>query len=119
MTKDHQQKAGVVSFLGLHRKLAVILSVVFFLELGERISERFLPIYILALGGSALVVGLSNALDNLIGALYSLPGGYLSDRIGYKKSLMIFNVVSMAGYLIAIVFPSWQAAILGAILFTS
>lgn len=109
----------IISFFGLHRNLAVILGVVFFVELGEKMGSRFLPIYIIALGGSAFVVGLSNALNNLLGALYSFPGGYLSDRIGYKKSLMFFNIVSMVGYLIAIVLPSWQAAVLGAILFTS
>lgn len=108
-----------LNFLSNHANLATIFSVVFVLELGERMSERFLPIYILAVGGSSVIVGLSNALDNLLGAIYSLPGGLLADRIGYKKSLIIFDVVSMAGYLIAVIYPSWPTAILGAILFTS
>ena len=93
----------------MYGNLTVILGAVLFLELGERMAERFLPIYILALGGSTVIIGLSNALDNLLGALYSLPGGYLSDRVGYKKALIIFNVVSMIGYLIVILFPSWKA----------
>lgn len=29
---------------GLHRNLAVILSVVFFVEMGKKMGERFLPI---------------------------------------------------------------------------
>lgn len=100
-------------------RLAVILGVVLLLELGEKMAERFLPIYLMALGGSAVVIGVSNALDNLLGAFYSLPGGYLSDRIGYKKSLILFDIVSMLGYLIVILFPSWQSVLVGAILFTS
>lgn len=107
------------SFFGIHTNIAAILSVVFFLELGERMAGRFLPIYILAVGGSSVIVGLSNAFNNLLGALYSLPGGYLADRIGYKKSLIIFDFVAMLGYLIIILFPSWQAALIGAVLFTS
>ncbi len=53
-------------------------------------------------------------MDNLLSALYSFPGGYLSDRLGYKRALAVFNLVSMAGYLIVIVFPTWQAVIVGA-----
>lgn len=109
----------VSTFLSNHGNLVSIFSVVLILELGERMSGRFLPIYILAVGGSSVIVGLSNALDNFLGALYSLPGGLLADRIGYKKSLIIFDLVSMLGYLIAAVFPSWPSAILGAVLFTS
>ena len=45
-------------------------------------SERFLPIYMLALGGGALGIGLLQVMDNLLSALYSFPGGYLADRIG-------------------------------------
>jgi MFS family permease len=65
------------------------------------------------------VIGLSNALDNLLGALYALPGGYLSDRLGYKRALILFDLVTALGYLIVILFPSWQAALVGAVLFTS
>lgn len=110
---------GISSILTRHENLVTIFFTVFVLELGERMSERFLPIYILAVGGGALAVGLSNSLDNLLGAVYSLPGGVLADRIGYKKSLVLFNIISMLGYAIAVFFPSWQAAIFGAILFTS
>lgn len=115
-----KNKADTVSsFLGLHSTIATLLSVVFFLELGERTASRFLPIYILAVGGSSVVVGFSNAINNLLGALYSLPGGYLADRIGYKRSLITFDAVALLGYLIIALFPSWQAALIGAVLFTS
>lgn len=87
--------------------------------LGERMAERFLPIYIMALGGGAVAVGLLQAMDNLLSALYSFPGGYLSDRIGVKKSLLFFNLVAMAGFAAAIVAPTWQAVLAGAVLFIS
>ena len=87
--------------------------------MGEKLGERFLPVYLLALGGSAYVIGLLSGLDNLLTALYSFPGGYLSDRIGYKRALAVFNLVSMLGYIIVIAFPTWQAVIIGAIFFIS
>ena len=43
--------------------------------MGERMAERFLPIYIMALGGGTLAIGLLQAMDNFLSALYSFPGG--------------------------------------------
>jgi MFS family permease len=82
-------------------------------------AERFLPIYLLALGGGALAIGLLQAMDNLLSALYSFPGGYLADRIGTKRSLLVFNLVAMAGFGLVAVIPSWQAVLAGAVLFIS
>ena len=73
----------------------------------------------MALGGGPLAIGLLNALDNLLSALYSFPGGYLSDRIGAKRSMLVFNLVSMAGYAVVILVPTWQAVLVGAVLFIS
>ena len=87
--------------------------------MGERMAERFLPIYILALGGSVLAIGLLQAMDNLLSALYSFPGCYLSDRIGTKKSLLIFNLVAMTGFALVILIPTGQAVLVGAVLFIS
>jgi len=87
--------------------------------MGENLAERFLPVYLMALGGGALAVSTLNGMDNLLSALYSYPGGYLSDRLGYKKALLVFNLIAMAGYLVVILIPAWWAVILGAALFLS
>ena len=106
-------------FLGLQRSTAGVLAMVVLVGMGERMSERFLPIYLIALGGGTLSIGLLNGLDNLLSALYSFPGGYLSDRLGTRRALLVFNLVAMAGFLIVILFPMWQAVIAGAVLFIS
>ncbi len=106
-------------FLGLQRSTLGLLGMVILVGMGERMAERFLPIYLIALGGSALTVGLLNGMDNLLSALYAFPGGYLSDRIGTKRSLLIFNLIAMAGFLIVILIPAWPAVLAGAVLFLS
>jgi MFS family permease len=58
-------------------------------------------------------------MDDLLSALYSFPGGYLSDRLGTKRALLIFNALSMVGYLIVIFVPAWWAVLLGAAFFIS
>jgi MFS family permease len=87
--------------------------------LGERMAERFLPIYLLALGGGALTIGLLNGLDNFLSAVYSFLGGYLSDRFGTKRCLFFFNFAAMFGFCIVIFIPVWQAVIVGAVFFLS
>lgn len=87
--------------------------------MGERMAERFLPVYLMALGGGALSVGLLNGMDNLLSALYSFPGGYLSDRLGTKRALGLFNLLAIAGYAIVIAVPKWEAVIAGSALFLS
>jgi MFS family permease len=109
----------IINFLGLRRSIVGVLITVILVGMGEKMAERFLPLYIIALGGSTIVVGLLNGMDNLLSALYSFPGGYLSDRLGYKKALLIFNLIAMSGFLIVILFPSWVAVIIGAIFFIS
>lgn len=106
-------------FLGLNKSTVGVLFMVILVGMGERMAERFLPIYLLALGGGVLSIGLLNGMDNLLSALYSFPGGYLSDRFGTKRALLIFNIIAMCGFIIVIVIPTWQAVIIGAVFFIS
>jgi len=111
--------ARLPGFLALQRSTVGVLSIVILVGMGERMAERFLPIYLMALGGGALSIGFLNAMDNLLSALYSFLGGYLSDRIGGKRALVVFNLVAMAGFAIVIFVPTWQAVLIGAALFIS
>ena len=99
--------------------MTAMLLLVILVGMGEKMAERFLPLYLLALGGGTWAVGFLNSMDNLLSALYSFPGGYLADRLGYKKSLQIFTAAAMFGYLLVILIPSWQAVLVGSIFFIS
>ena len=109
----------ISDFLGLQRSTVGMLCMVILVGMGERMAERFLPIYLMALGGGALSIGLLSGLDNLLSALYSFPGGYLSDRLGTKRALLLFNIVAMCGFLIVVLIPAWQAVLVGAVFFLS
>ena len=115
----HSRGARLIEFLGLRRSIVGLLSMVVLVGMGEHLAEQFLPLYLLALGGSFISVGFLNAMDNLLGALYSFPGGYLSDRLGTKRALLVFNVASMIGFLIVVLIPTWPAVLGGAVLFLS
>ena len=99
--------------------MVALLIMVVLVGMGEKMAERFLPLYLIALGGGALSIGLLNGMDNLLSALYSLPGGYLSDKIGYKKALIVFNSMAILGYSIVLFIPTWWAVLIGALFFIS
>ncbi|MCX7805413.1 MAG: MFS transporter [Planctomycetota bacterium] len=109
----------VIEFLGLKRSIAALRAMVVLVGMGEKMAERFLPVYLVALGAGLEMAGILNALDNLLSALYSFPGGYLSDRLGYKRALLVFNLLAMSGYAIVIAVPAWWAVFLGSFLFLS
>lgn len=109
----------ITSFPGLKKNMIALLTMVILVGPGEKMAEWFLPIYLVALGGGAFSVGLLNGMDNLLSALYSYPGGYASDKMGYKHALLLFNLIAMFGYLIVIIFPYWQAVVVGAVFFLS
>lgn len=111
--------ARLAEFLGLRRSIMGAFGMVILVGLGERMAERFLPLYLIALGGGEVLAGLLNGMDNLLSALYSYPGGYLSDRLGVKRALLVFNLLAMAGYLIVILIPAWPAVFAGSVLFLS
>ena len=111
------KRVSISDFLGLRKSTVGMLFMVILVGMGERMAERFLPIYLIALGGGSISIGLLNGLDNLLSALYAFPGGYLSDRLGFKKALLIFNLIAMFGYLLVILIPAWPAVLVGALFF--
>ena len=110
-------KEKIKSFFAINSSIASMLIMVVLIGMGERMAERFLPLYLVALGGTVFAVGFLNAMQNFLGAVYSFPGGYLADKLGYKRSLMLFTVVALFGYTIVIIFPRWQSVLIGCVFF--
>lgn len=107
------------NFLALKPGIVASLAMVTLVGLGERMAERFLPIYIIALGGTPLIIGLLNGMDNLLSALYSFPGGYLADKIGYKRALLLFNLLAIFGFGLVVLIQANWAVIVGSVFFLS
>jgi len=109
----------VARFFGLNPSMIAVLGMAILVGLGERLGERFVPKYLEVLGSGIFIIGLYGAMDNLLSALYAVPGGWLSDKLGTKKALLCFNLFAMIGYAIVILFPVWEAVIVGAVFFTA
>jgi len=111
--------SGVADFFGLKRNLVILLLVIFVIGAGEELWMRFIPKYLKELGATVFVIGLYDALRTLLGAVYAYPGGVVVDRWGHRRAFLIFNVVSIIGYALVLLFPRWGAVIVGMFLFLS
>lgn len=119
MESKHINLNKTKAFFGINKSMITMLLMAIILGLGEKMGERFLPVYILAIGGTTFAVGFLNSMDNFLSAIYSYIGGYISDWLGYKKALFAYTCVAMFGYSIIIAFPVWQAVLIGAVFFIS
>src|ERR1039457_5852763 len=108
---------SVSEFLALRRNTSLLLVALVLAGTGEKLWLGFAPKYIETLGGTVLVIGLFDALQTLLGAVYAYPGGWLTDHWGQRRSLLLFSVISVSGYILVLLWPHWLALLLGSFLF--
>src|SRR5882762_2543292 len=89
---------SVANFLALRRNTSLLLVALVLAGTGERLWLVFAPKYLQTLGAGVLIIGSFDALQTLLGALYAFPGGWLTDRWGQRRSLLLFNALSLGGY---------------------
>ncbi|MEJ0088854.1 MAG: MFS transporter [Limisphaerales bacterium] len=109
--------ATISEFLALRRNTSLLLVALVLAGTGEKLWLGFAPKYIETLGGTVLIIGLFDALQTFLNAAYAYPGGWLTDHWGQRKSLLLFSLISIAGYILVLVWQSWLALLLGSFLF--
>src|SRR4030095_1132997 len=110
-------RRSISDFLALRRNTVLLLVALVLAGTGERLWLGFVPKYLQFLGASVFIIGLFDALQTLLGAIYAYPGGWLTDHWGQRKSLLTFNIISIAGYAVVLWWHHWMAVVLGAFLF--
>jgi len=108
--------ARLRSSLGLETNVVAMLTTVFLMGLGEELWVGFVPKYLEALGGGALVWAAYQSIKDLLDAVYQYPGGLASDRLGRRRSLMLFTLLAIAGYCLYLVGHHWGAILVGTVL---
>lgn len=107
----------IAAFLALQRNTTLLLAALILAGLGERLWLGFAPKYLQTLGASVLAIGLFDAVQTFLGAIYAYPGGWLTDRMGQRRSLILFSSLSLSGYALVLLWHHWLALVLGAFLF--
>src|SRR6267143_5699166 len=108
---------SISEFLALRRNTSLLLIALVLAGTGEKLWLGFAPKYLQTLGAGVLIIGLFDALQTLLGAVYAYPGGWLTDHWGQRRSLLLFNALSLAGYLLVLAWQHWLALVVGVFLF--
>jgi len=115
---------NISEFLALRRNTSLLLVALVLAGTGEKLWLGFAPKYIEVLAHGVLsaaqiimIIGVFDALQTLLGALYAYPGGWLTDHWGQRRSLLLFSLISVAGYMVVLVWRHWLALLFGAFLF--
>lgn len=119
------------NLLVLNRTVTVVLVTVLFFGLGEQLWETFMPAYLEArvkshvhaagetgqISWQALAaIGLYASLRNLFEGFCYIGGGQLTARLGDRGSLILFALMTLAGYVLFLASASPVVAIAAAML---
>jgi len=103
----------VARLLALNRNTAAAAGAMSLMALGEQLWRRFLPKYLEALGAPVVAIGLYGSTSDLLDGVYQYPGGWLSDRLGRRRALLLFVAAAALGYAVIALAESWPVVLLG------
>jgi MFS family permease len=103
----------VAATLGLERNTLAVVAAMFLIALGENLWRRFIPKYLEALGAPVVAIGAYGSIEDFLDGLYQYPGGWVGDRHGRRRALILFVSLAAVGYSIMAVAHWWPAVLLG------
>src|SRR5688572_23352254 len=81
----------LANFLALRRNTCVLLGALILMGTGEKLWIGFVPKYLEVLGAGIFIIGLFDALQTLLGAVYAYPGGWLDRPLGPAAFLAVLQ----------------------------
>jgi MFS family permease len=103
----------VAATLGLERNTSAVVAAMFLMALGENLWRRFIPKYLEALGAPVVAIGAYGSTEDLLDGLYQYPGGWVGDRYGRRRALLLFVSLAALGYAIVAAAPRWPVVLVG------
>jgi MFS family permease len=100
---------------GLERNIVAVSGAVFLLALGENLWKRFIPKYLEALGAPVTAIGLFGTCQDFLDGVYQYPGGWIGDRYGRRRALVLFVALAMLGYGLYWWAPTWPFVFAGVV----
>lgn len=86
------------------------------MNFASAIPETYYSLYVLALGGDAVIIGVIGFASSLILGLIQFPGGYLADKHGRRWLIVTMTFGVAVAYLIYAFAPSWRLILVAGVL---
>src|SRR5437773_1351900 len=114
-----QRISRLRSSLGLENNILVMLAAVLLVGMGEELWSRFIPKYLELMGATVWAIAAYGMLEDLLDALYQYPGGWFADRVGRRRSLVIFSGLAIVGYIFYLLGTNWIFILIGTVFVTA
>ena len=96
--------------LALTPEIAAVSVAMFVMGLGENLWRRFLPKYLESFGAPITAIGLFGTAEDFLDGVYQYPGGWVADRYGRRRALLLFVSIAAGGYALFAGMTAWPAA---------
>jgi MFS family permease len=90
----------------LNKNVKVYLITIFLINLGFGVFQTDFNLYILSLGLTPDFLGIVLSLTPFAQALAAIPIGFLAEKIGHKRSMILVNLVVGLAYLMRVINPN-------------
>ncbi len=92
----------------------LLLGIISFLnDVSSEMIHPILPLFVIAVGGTGLIVGLIGGLQDSIASIFEVFSGHWSDRLGKRKLLVFGGYFSSASFKLLLAFSViWQQILL-------
>jgi MFS family permease len=113
MAATTTRRQRLTDALGLEPNVVAVSTAMLLLGLGEHLWKRFLPKYLESLGAPVAAIGLFGTTQDFLDGVYQYPGGWVADRYGRQRALVLFVALAGVGYLVYLIAPAWPFVFLG------
>ena len=104
------RRTRLTDMLGLTPEIVAVSSAMFVMGLGENLWRRFLPKYLESFGAPVTAIGLFGTAEDFLDGVYQYPGGWVADRYGRRRALLLFVSLAAAGYALFAGMTAWPVA---------
>jgi MFS family permease len=98
------------------RELAIVTLAMIIANITGNMFGPFEPLYLQSLGARVEQVGIFFTIQTVLSIVFRLLGGWVSDNLGRLPTIAVGGVFGLGAYLGYTLAPSWQWAMIGAVL---
>ena len=107
---------GMADFFAINKTTGIVLLTILLFGFGEELWSRFIPAFLTAKGQSIMIIGIYALVLNFFEGFCYLGGGYVTQRLGDRGSLIMFSILTLAGSLLFVTLGSLPAIVIISVL---